>query len=97
MVDRLDEKSTYDFLKFLIDSASSLKQRLGRSDRKADSHHMLKLYPTNEDSLLQSLVGWNLIWKDGASLQKGMLSLMISFSSKLFQFVPKRTVSPQKT
>ncbi|QDI90782.1 DEAD/DEAH box helicase [Salicibibacter halophilus] len=36
-------------------SVSSLKQRLGRSGRKADSHQMLQLYTTDEDSLLQSL------------------------------------------
>ncbi|MGP7817404.1 DEAD/DEAH box helicase [Niallia sp. 01092] len=36
-------------------TVSSLKQRLGRSGRNADSDHMLQLYTTNDDSLLQSL------------------------------------------
>lgn len=42
-------------------TVSSLKQRMGRSGRKKGSDHMLQLYTTNDDSLLQSLAVMELV------------------------------------
>lgn len=42
-------------------TASSLKQRLGRSGRKKDANQMLQMYTTETDSLIQSLAVMELI------------------------------------